>query len=776
MTTGTLQDTASQLRHCAALLAGMCDGAYAVDGHGYNKMDAGRGRDLAAHPLPWTDRLTFSAYQMLRKYRGQLGAAGVDWDSIPVPPVPAEPQDITAADATHVAVRAPYSAAFVAAVKSIPGRRWDAEYRRWLVPVEGATVAPLRRLAVAHDLEVDEAATALLDNPPDQAAAAVGAPAPVTVTERSVRWENNGFVVRFPYDPAAVAAVKSVPGARWDKTAKAWRVAPGPLMAEKLREVAGQLALEWHGDTLERVATLFSDGLRNLEASSAKEAPTVDITGLGGLLKPFQNAGVAQIIQFNGVALLGDEMGLGKTIQFLAAIMALRAFPALVIAPASLKLNWLREARLWLPGKRIGVVSGTTARDYDVVDTCDVVIVNYDLLGGTAEASERRRKNAARRGRELTESQQRLEEIRQERMAMLKRRQWAAVGMDEAHYLQNYKAQRTQAVKELIKGARVVLPMTGTPVRNRPSELVTLLQMLGKLDQLGGFWGFLQACGMTRGRYGLEQVQESREARDERLVRVNAMLRQVCMIRRLKADVLPELPAKQWATVPLELDNRAEYDKAATNLIAWLREKHPEKTAAALRAERLVRFEHLKRLAAEGKKAAVLQWVVDFVANGSKLVLFAHHVDLQNELGAALRKKLGPQAVCMVQGGSQQKRTDQDAAVRAFQEDERVQVAVCSLMAAGVGITLTAASNVAFVEFAWTPGDMDQAADRCHRIGQLDNVTAWQLVAVDSIDEDTTALVETKRGTVNATVDGVAAGGDTDIMDELVERMKARAA
>jgi hypothetical protein len=206
--------------------------------------------------------------------------------------------------------------------------------------------------------------------------------------------------------------------------------------------------------------------------------------------------------------------------------------------------------------------------------------------------------------------------------------------------------------------------------------------------------------------------------------------------------------------VPVGLDNEPEYRLAEQDVIAWLRSQPLDlreldaKVAAALRAERLVRLNALKLLAARGKLHAALHWIHDFLTSGERLVVFARHREIQ-------RAVLGrfPTALHVLGEDSQRAR---DVAVGTFQgpDGDGNQLIVCSMEVAGQGITLTRSSNVAFLELDWTPAKHDQAEDRCHRIGQRDAVNATYLLAADTIDETIATLLESKRAVISAVTDG----------------------
>ena len=279
------------------------------------------------------------------------------------------------------------------------------------------------------------------------------------------------------------------------------------------------------------------------------------------------------------------------------------------------------------------------------------------------------------------------------------------------------------------------LGLTGTPILNRAEELVSQLRVLGRLRDFGS------GARLTR--------RFKAAGSDDRL---HWNLRAHCYVRRTKKQVLPQLPAKTQDTVPVLLSNEHEYRLAERDVIAWLQtlpldlRSIDAKVAAALRAEQLVRLNHLRQLAASGKLPTALAWIADFLESGEPLVVFAEHIATQK----AVMERF-PNAAHILGADSSQKRQN---AVDAFQSEDGPQLIVCSLKAASQGITLTRASNVAFLELDWTPARHDQAEDRLHRIGQDSAVTAWYLLAPDTIDETMAELLQRKRSLIDAVTDG----------------------
>jgi len=459
-----------------------------------------------------------------------------------------------------------------------------------------------------------------------------------------------------------------------------------------------------------------------VQLSQATEADLDLPAGLGGELMPFQAAGVRYALRRRR-AFIADEQGLGKTVQALVAMECEEAYPAIVICPASLKLNWEREANKWLPRRSTVVVSGRKAVD---LSGKDIVIVNYDVVAPHV------RRLAALRSKTLV--------------------------LDESHYCKNPGAQRTKAVGELAEALRpdaMLLALTGTPLVNRPKELVPQLRILGRLAAFGS------GAELER-RFGANTERE----------RLHWHLRRTCYVRRLKKDVLPQLPAKRRAVVPFDLSNEREYRHAERDLRAWIAERFSSseelrsRVDSAMRAEALVKVNALRQLVGTGKLHAAHVWIEDFLASGEKLVVFAAHRAVQRDLIERF-----PDAAHVLGDDTPPER---DAQVRRFQSDPSVQLCICSLKVAAHGFTLTAASDVAFLELGWTPAEHDQAEDRAHRIGQTDSVTAWYLLAADTIDERMAALIDSKREVVGAVTDG-RVPVDAPMIDALLAGYAGRA-
>lgn len=453
---------------------------------------------------------------------------------------------------------------------------------------------------------------------------------------------------------------------------------------------------------------------------------------------PFQIEGVYQITRFGNKALVADEQGLGKTIEallWLADNPTVR--PVIIVVPSSVKLNWRKEIKRWLPRKRSNKVYILNGRKPVALPPTGIFILNYEIAKFWLKA-------------------------------LLKIKPQVVI-CDEAQYLKNPQAQRTKAIlgssrgggtPYLCKNVDNRLFLTGTPAENRPIELWPLLRNL-RPDEFGSYSQFAYTyCAAYPTKWGLNVSGASRVAE------LAAKLRKTCMIRRLKSEVMPELPAKRRVTIPFGIVNRKEYEFAEADLIAWMRENGQDVTGA-LRAEALVRIGKLKQIAVRGKLDAACEWVHNFLAGNKKLVLFVHHREIAQQVLEEL-KQYHPIAI----RGKDDARQKQ-AAVDVFQTDPKCRVAVCSLRAARLGLTLTAASDVAFFELGWTSTEHDQAEDRVHRIGQQNACMAYYLLADRTIEGKIAGVIDSKREVLAGLLDQRETSKSEDILGTLVAELAA---
>jgi SWI/SNF-related matrix-associated actin-dependent regulator of chromatin subfamily A-like protein 1 len=441
-------------------------------------------------------------------------------------------------------------------------------------------------------------------------------------------------------------------------------------------------------------------------------------------LRKYQREGVHLINGFNGRALIADEMGTGKSYTSLAWMVENECYPAIVVCPAFLKVNWERECLKHL-GMRSNVLEGREPKERGLEPLQGkITIINYDILRGWTKK-------------------------------LLRMRAQLLI-VDECQYCKSLSAKRTKAVRQLSKHIPNRLYLSGTPLTNRPPELFSVLNMI-KPKKYHHFRTFAQKYAYWNWNgYGLVY------AGPRNLKRLHRTLKKECLIRRLKKDVLKDLPEKSRYVVPLQLKDRREYDYAEKHFLAWLRSISKGKARKASYAVGLTRLGYLKRLAAQLKMDSVKDWIETFLEeSNNKLAIFGVHRSILGRL----HERFKTQSV-LVTGktpkGRRWKCVDQ------FQEDKRTRLFLGNYQAAGIGLNLTSASTGASIELPWTPAEATQAEDRLHRLGQKKQVDWYYLVAQHTIEDDLCKLLQEKQKTFTDVLDGKDRGDSLEIYNELV--------
>lgn len=616
----------------------------------------------------------------------------------------------------HLVLDFPYDPEQVATVKAMHGARWDKIARVWRLPMESLAEAR----SFARDCSFWVSPEVMTFDLPTPLAGGV------TAGKKRLRIAGEKLLIEFGYDQLIAEAARKTPGVTWDKKA---RVFSAPLSAvTHVRDLCARFGFDADAAVEELANAASRRQKESIDASRALDAD-IEVPGIGGQLKNFQRAGVKYVVESRRT-FLADDMGTGKTIQSLVALEAaaqqgVTSWPAIVVCPATLVLNWGRELDKWLPGKTWKVIQGR--KDPGSLDGIDLVIVGWPNLSSHVELLSG----------------------------------FSSYIFDESHAAKNYDAARTKAaIKVARRAPGLVLCLTGTPITNKPAEYASQLEILGRIDEFGGRWAFYKRyCNAFRDRWGQWHLDGAAN-----LPELNEKLRSICYVRRTKNDVMPELAPVETAVrlVPPDPKVMLDYRKAEEDIVEYAANRAAEiarelgKPAghAAVRArfaaeanEHLVRISALRRLAAKAKIPAIEEMVEEMIEAGRKVVLAAHHRDVVNELaerfgGLKIQGQMSPEEV--------------ESAKRDFQElsVEEAPVIVLSIMAASTGHTLTASQDVIFVEEPWTPADVDQVVARCHRMGQEGSVTAWHILASGTIDERVHDLVESKRDVVRSATDG----------------------
>ena len=543
--------------------------------------------------------------------------------------------------------------------------------------------------------------------------------------------------IRFDFDWKTLNEVRAIPGARFrdDSTGKYW-LCPLSLEALDLLKKAGF-----------RLDPALEDAIKDRGYGvTIEDVKTINVQNLKRELYPFQKQGVAFIEAKGGKALLADDMGLGKTIQALAWLhLHPEKRPAVILCPAHLKLNWAREIEQTLPGKQnTQVISGT---NHSIPLTGDIIIINFDIFHNKYEAYHDT--SGKKRYRELkgTGWVDYILNIKPQVLII-----------DEAHFVKSTTAFRTKATRKLARKTPHVIALTGTPIVNRPIEGFNIVQIIDKTI-FPDFWKYVHKyCDAKHNGFGWDFSGASNKEE------LHAILTKTIMIRRRKKDVLKDLPDKIYSYIPVEIDNYDEYQKAESNFLAYVRTtKGMAASRRAKNAEHLSKIEALKQLAVQGKMKYVLRWVENFLEEDEtkKLILFAIHKDVIEKIMKKFKK-----IAVKVDGSVPMKAREQ--AIKAFQEDPSVRLFVGNIKAAGTGNTLTAASSVAFLEFPWTTGELAQAEDRGHRIGQTKTFNVYFLLANQTIEQKIAEILDGKREILDAILDGKSVE-DRPLFQELFE-------
>ena len=478
-------------------------------------------------------------------------------------------------------------------------------------------------------------------------------------------------------------------------------------------------------------------------------------------LMPHQRRVVAAAANGHRTFLLADEPGLGKTAQALLAAQAAEAYPLLCVVPSVVKTNWAREAALWTPRRTSTVIHGSG----ETIDGfADIVIVNYEVLD--------------------------------RHVGWIANHGFRGMVVDEAHFIKNKKSQRSQHVLQIADRIReriarpLMMALTGTPLINDIDDFRAIWQFLGWIDERKPTRMLMAKLEET----GLTPLDRGFHAAARKAVI------DMGIVRRRKHDVAAEIPARRIADLPVELDavsarsiREAERELAQRLLQRYdsavaAREEHSGVRTEGIDEELVRRVAGWELAASEdsstgenvfsmvrriGRAKAMLaaDYTLQLAHSAGKVVFFAKHIDVMD----AAEQFFEQRGVRYASVRGDQTPTVRQRNIDAFVNDPEVAVVVCSLTAAGVGLNLQVASNVVLAELSWTNAEQTQAIDRVHRIGQTDPVTAWRIIAAQTIDARIAELIDSKASLAARALDGsdeeVAASADIQL-EAMVSMLK----
>jgi hypothetical protein len=467
------------------------------------------------------------------------------------------------------------------------------------------------------------------------------------------------------------------------------------------------------------------------EPSAAHIAPGRD-------LMPHQAEVVAAARAGHRTFLLADEPGLGKTAQALLAAKAAGAYPLLVVVPNVVKTSWAREVAMWTPKHRATVIHS----DGETVDAySDIVVVNYDILD--------------------------------RHVGWLGTFGFRGMVVDEAHFIKNNASLRSRHVLDLSRRIRLrtvqplLMALTGTPLINDIEDFLAIWEFLGWIDgkePSPQLMHALERDGFTPADPGFYPAART------------TVIEQG-IVRRRKIDVAADIPARRIADMPVELEGAAAKSirDAEQRLVKRLVKRYESALAARKDGDQVVGIDHelvrtvaarelkeanenetgenvfsMMRRIGQAKAELAADYTAQLSRNAGKVVFFAKHIDVM-DAAEQLFEKRGIKYSSI--RGDQTTRT-RTKNIDAFGNDDDVEVIVCSLTAAGVGINLQVSSNVVLAELSWTAAEQTQAIDRVHRIGQDQPVVAWRIIAAQTIDARIAQLIDAKAGLAARALDG----------------------
>lgn len=520
------------------------------------------------------------------------------------------------------------------------------------------------------------------------------------------------YKVAFQYHPMMVKCIRRIPSARYQAEGKFWEVSTQDLHYLRMM---GAWARENHFVS----SVLWLEDKEPVISYEPLPMPTLDVPH-NMLIEPYdyQKEGIAYALEKKR-CIMGDEMGLGKTVQAIGVLAVTKAFPALVVCPASLKVNWQREMKKFA-GINAVILNDDNRQTWqrfweikrqDGKPCAEVFITNYESLKKFFVA------RIKREGRFTLKSVEFDERINLFRTVII----------DESHKCKTKSTQQSKFVQGICQGKEYILELTGTPVVNNNTDLIQQLTIMGRLGDFGGYSKFVA-------RYC------AGERKSSHLKELNYLLRKTCFFRRLKKDVLTQLPDKTRSYLVMDIDNMREYKAAERDVVKYLvqyRAADDEKIQRTIRGAIMVKMGILKQISARGKVRSALDIIHDTIDGGQKLIVFC----FLKEVVQAIKQEFRDAVSVTGDDNDRQKQW----AVDRFQTDESCRLIVLNYKSGGVGLTLTAASNVLFVEMPWTAAACNQAEDRAHRNGQKNAVNCVYLLGKGTIDEYIYNLIQQKR-------------------------------
>uniref|UniRef100_A0A8D2J5L7 SWI/SNF-related matrix-associated actin-dependent regulator of chromatin subfamily A-like protein 1 n=1 Tax=Varanus komodoensis TaxID=61221 RepID=A0A8D2J5L7_VARKO len=588
-----------------------------------------------------------------------------------------------------------YNSELIAMFRSLRSKNYDPATKMWNFSLED--YSQLRMKAATGATESSSFGGSSCSRSLLQACIGWQKPS-ATVRGKCVLISYSRFEVDIGYAASIIGVFKQVNSRNYDMKTRKWNF----LLQDYLRLIELVRSLpEIEVEPLPKPIVQAFAAQFKTSVSKAADIPQVDLSEVEpkvvAALMPFQREGVNFAISRKGRLLLADDMGLGKTIQAICiAAYYRKEWPLLVIAPSSVRYTWAEAFYKWLPSLSPDTVS-VIATSKDCLTARLINIVSFDLLS---------------------------------KMQKQLKTTFQVVIVDESHFLKNGKTARCRAALPLLKAAKRVILLSGTPAMSRPAELYTQIAAI-RPSFFPQFHAFgLRYCDAKQSPWGWDYSGSSN------LGELKLLLEESIMIRRLKSDVLSQLPAKQRKVVVVASEGmnartKAALKAAAKEMAKGYKSKQEEKEALILFYNRT----------AEAKIHCIIEYILELLESGrEKFLVFAHHKLILDAITEELEKK----HVGYIRIDGSTPSAERQSLCEEFQFTKKHSVGLLSLTAANMGLTLSAADLVVFAELFWNPGVLIQAEDRAHRIGQTSSVNIHYLVAKGTADDYLWPMIQEK--------------------------------
>ena len=502
--------------------------------------------------------------------------------------------------------------------------------------------------------------------------------------------------------------IRKIRGYKHKRIEGIWRV---PVDADSITKLEG-LEFKFDKSVITEKNRIFIN--KNMESIEIKNDFIIP--------RRYQKKGVLFIEKAGGQVLLADDMGLGKTMQsILWKSLHPKERPVVVLCPSGLKIKWQREILTMIPNADIEVLYGQTPI---TITSKDYIILNYRIF--------------------------------KYHLKELLRIKPKVFIIDECHMLNNKKSEIYSKAKELSNIIPYKIGLTGTPIVNDITELWNILQII-KPNIWPDFWNFIYEYCKVEYKT-IKFKTKNKNARDynfrnvKNTEKLHEILLNTVMLRRLKTQVLKELPPKSRSIIPLRLKNYTEYKKLVNDF-----DFNTDKRTLRNKVEAL------KQLIIAEKMPFILDWIDNFLKSDEKLIVFTtHHWTIDTIYDKY--KKIG------LRMDGRDSHTRKQDLVDQFDKDDKKKIMICNLKSGSLGHDMVASSNILMTEFGWTSHIHEQAEDRANRIGQIHAVMVWYIVALHTIEERIMKTIDRKKITSDSIIDGTKTSEDellTEILNEL---------